>query len=253
MLLQIVERLRRLRQCLLGELRQRVHEMLRKFRVDPVADPGVAYQVDQADVLVDGRSAEETVLDLAPVVAPLALVENLTAVVEGGAQALGREGNVAATDQTEVHAGALGSDEPPGCDGVGRPVGLDAAAAGEVLAPALELDPQVADRLGVVTPAEHPRLEDPRLLAGRVDLPLPGGQQERQQHVHRRRLARAVHAAQQQPPAAEVQHLVLVLVDVDDPGPVQPPPLGRLPGRVRRFARSLDDHRRDGTRRVRHR
>ena len=61
---------------------------------------------------------------------------------------------------------------------------LDAAAAGEELAQALELDPQVADRLGVVAPAEHPRLEDPGLLAGRVDVALAGGEQERQQHVH---------------------------------------------------------------------
>jgi len=201
-------------------------------------------------VLVDGGPAEEALLDLAPVVAALALVIHV-AVVEGCPQAVGGERDVAASEQAEVDTGALRGDEPPGGDGVGLPVGLDAAAAGEVLAAALELDPQVADRLRVVTPAEHPRLQDPDLLAGRVDPPRPGGEQERQQHVHRRGLARAVHATQQQPPAAEVQHLVLVLVHVHDAGPVQPPPIGHLPADARRSTRcGLDHHRRDGTGRV---
>ena len=58
-----------------------------------------------------------------------------------------------------------------------------------------------------------------------VDAVLPGGQQEGQQHVHRRRLAGAIHAPQQQSTAAELEHLVLVPVDVDDARAVQPPAL----------------------------
>ena len=247
-LLEVVERLGGLRQRLFGQLRQRIQQMGREIDIDPVADAWAAHDVDQPDVLVDGCPAEETALHLPPVVATAAVAEHLVAV-QSDAQPVRRQRHAASLGQRHVDSRPLRRDEPPGRDRVRLPAGLDAAAAGEVLAPALELDPQVADRLGVVAPAEHPRLEDPALLAGRVDAALAGGEQERQQHVHRRRLARTVHAAQQQPPAPEMQHLVLVLVDVDDACAVQPPPptcrAGAVPARPP--ARRLDAHIPDGT------
>jgi len=244
-LLEIVERLRGLGQRLVGESRQRVDQVLGQLDVDPVADARRAHHVDQTDVLIERGTAEQVPLDRRSVVAAAVVPEHLVAV-ERGTQRVGRQGH-AALDQVQVHTRPAGRDEPPGVHRIGRAVGLDAAAADEELAVALELDPQVADRLGVVATAEHPALEDAALLAGGVDSPLPGGQQERQQHVHRRRLARAVDATQQQTPAAEVQHLVLVLVDVDDAGAVQAPAGRRcrhrraVPEAARRGAGPVDE------------
>ena len=63
---------------------------------------------------------------------------------------------------------------------------------------------------------------------------------------HRRGLSRTVDAPQQQPPPGEMQHLVLVLVDVDDARTAQPPPVGPPPGCIQRVGRVQQNHRQHG-------
>jgi hypothetical protein len=88
-----------------------------------------------------------------------------------------------------------------------------------------QLDPEVPLGLRFVAPRQHPGPEHAHLLASGVDASRLGLEQERQEHVHRRGLARPVDAAQQQAPTAELDGFVAVLVDVDDPGAVEHPPL----------------------------
>ncbi len=61
------------------------------------------------------------------------------------------------------------------------------------------------------------------MLAGRVDATSVGIEEERKEHVDRRRFAGAVDPAQEQPTTGEVQGLVGVLVHVGDTGPIEPP------------------------------
>ena len=131
----------------------------------------------------------------------------------------------AAGHQLEVDSGTLGGDEPPCRYPLRLAVGFDAASTHQELALPLELDPQISDRLGIFSSAEHPRFEDPALLTRRVDSALSGGQQKRQEHIHSSRLAGTVDPSQQQSAPGEVEHLVLVLVDVDDSRTIEPPPL----------------------------
>ena len=126
----------------------------------------------------------------------------------------------------KVDPGPSGRDEPPRRGFRRRLVRPDPTAAHEVLAAALELEPQVADWLLLLATGQHPRPQYTGLLAGSIDAPDVRLQEERQQHVHRRRLARAVHAAKQQTPSRERQHLVAVLIDVDDARSAEFPALG---------------------------
>lgn len=191
-----------------------------QVHVDAVADARAADLVEQADVLIDRRPVEEAQLDGAPILTTVPFGEHLVVIVERGSQCLPRQRN-AVGHQTQVCPRPFRGDEPPRGHTVGRSVGPDPASADEKLAPLLELDPQKTDRLGVVADVEHPGLQDAALLPGCVDATLAGRQQEGQEHVHRRRLAGAVHASQQQPAAGEFKHLVLILVDVDDSRTVQ--------------------------------
>ena len=112
---------------------------------------------------------------------------------------------------------------------LGRRAGAYAATADEVaklarlVFDAFELDPEVADRVRFLPARQHPRAQHAGLLTRRIDPPDVGLDQERQQHVHRRRLARSVDTTQEQPSTGEVDRLVAVLVDVQDPGTMKMP------------------------------
>ena len=79
-LVEVVEGLGGFGESLLGHLWQRVHQVVPEFQVDAVADPGAAHLVDETDVLLDGRPAEEPLLQGPPVVAPPRSAEHLVAV-----------------------------------------------------------------------------------------------------------------------------------------------------------------------------
>ncbi len=87
-----------------------------------------------------------------------------------------------------------------------------------------ELHPQVAEAVGLLEPVEHQPGEGGPAGARGVQGPGIAVQQVGQQHLQRLGLPRAVLAAQQQPPVAEGELLLVVLPDVLDAGAVQPEP-----------------------------
>src|SRR5207248_5212249 len=99
---------------------------------------------------------------------------------------------------------------------------------GAGLADAFELEPGVAHALEVAGAADEVPLHV--LVAGaewvellRVDVAVEA---ERQQELERLGLARGVVATQQEPAPGEIEHLVGVLVKVDDAGAPRPPARG---------------------------
>ena len=174
--------------------------------------------------------------DLLPVALAVLLAEHGIRS-EHGPQRLGAQ-RPAVLHEVEIDPGPARGDPPPRRDRIGRPAGLDAAPAGQVDAVPGELDPEVADGLRVVPAREHPGLENTGLLSCGVDFPGVAVEEERQKHVHGGRLAGAVDPSEQQPPAAECQDFVAVLVDVQDAGSIQHPPFAhppRLKGRQDRL------------------
>jgi hypothetical protein len=226
-LLEVLERLRGVVERQLGELRERVGEVVGKVEVDAVADPRAAHDMQQPQVLVEVGPPEQPSAHLGPVRGPL-IVRIDRVGTERHPQGIDAERR-AALDERKIDAGATVGEKPPGGHPVGRPVGTDSAAAREMLSAAAQLDPQVADRLLLVAARKHPRAEHAGLLARRVDPPRIGLEQERQEHVHRGGLARAVDPSQQQAAASEAEHLVAVLVDVRDAGSVEHPAVGHRP------------------------
>ncbi len=157
---------------------------------------------------------------------------NFTLLVEAGdfAQTIDHDHpvhvQVGSQLKVEVDPGSTLGDEPPVVDRVRGAACLDAAAEREVILTVRNFEPQIAGRLGLVSPGEHPRSQHPGLFARSVDPADIGIEEEREQHVHRRRFAGPVHAAKQQTPSRERQHLVAVLVDVDDARSAEFPALG---------------------------
>lgn len=127
-------------------------------------------------------------------------------------------------DEAQVNTGAAPGHEPPRGDAVRAAVRPYPASHHEVPIAISELDPEVALGLLLVPAREHPGPKHTRLLPGGIDAPCVSLQQERQQHVHRRRLAGTVHTTEQQTPTAELQGLIRVLVDVDDSCSLESPP-----------------------------
>ena len=85
-----------------------------------------------------------------------------------------------------------------------------------------QLDPEVAGPgpAGAARAVAHQPQQLTALPAGRGHPRLVAVEHERQQHLHRLALARAVGAAQQQPPVGEVEDLLVVLPDVEHAGAV---------------------------------
>lgn len=235
MVLEVLEGLRGVGDRLLGHRWEGLADAAGQVGVHAVTHAGVADLVQQREVAGRVGAAEEPLGDLDAVVRGRG-EDSVRA--ELGAQPVGRQRNLPLGER-ELDLRAARGGEPPGGDPVGVPPGADPASDGAVAAlardvgiGAAELDPQVAGALRLVCVGEHPGLEDAGLLTGGVDAAGVGLEQERQQHVHRRRLAGAVDAAQQQPAAREVQRLVLVLVDVEYPGARRLPTVRRHRHRV---------------------
>jgi hypothetical protein len=133
--------------------------------------------------------------------------------------------------QREFVADLQGGDEERGPCLSGRRGCLDRGAQREPVRLALvvhpgELGPQVAETVGARGPAiEHQPFQRCLAAAGGVEPPGVAVEQERQQDLQRLGLARAVLAAQQQPPVAEGE-LVVVLPHLVDSGAGEPEPAG---------------------------
>jgi len=224
MLLQILQRLGGVLECGLRELRESILEILRQVRIESIPHARVAHDAQQVEVLLEVGAAEEASANLVAVGCALVVAVDY-AGLDHRAQPVGRQRN-APLDQVQIDARPARRDEPPRGHALGRAVGADAASEAHVRIAPGQLDPEISLRLWFVAARQHPRAQHPRLLARGVDASRVAVEQERQQHVHGGRLARSVHAAQQQPAAAEVQRLVLVLVDVQDPCTAEPPALG---------------------------
>ena len=239
-LLELLERCRRVVDRRVGQLGQRVVEVLRQIDVDPVADTRVPHDVQQAEVLVEvGPSVQPAAQD-ASVCGSSVLGPHRIAADLGAELLRGQRGASAASDrlhEVEVDARSTVGHEPPVPHRVGVAVRLDPASERDVVLVACHLQPQVAGGLRFVAAREHPRAQHPRLFACRVDATHVRVEQERQQHVHRGRLARTVDAAQQEPTATEVQRLLAVLEHVDDAGPLEPPAIAH-PGDANEAERS---------------
>lgn len=130
MLLQVLEGLRRIVEGRLGELRQRILQILRQLRIEAIPDPGVAHDAQQMQMLLDIGAAEEPAAKLRAVVRALLLSIDRVRP-DCGPQGLATERHPA-VDEMQVEARPARGDEPPGRDLLRGAAGADAAAEGEI-------------------------------------------------------------------------------------------------------------------------
>ena len=88
-----------------------------------------------------------------------------------------------------------------------------------------ELHPEVAGAVLLAVPVEHQPQQAGVVARGRRHPLLVAVQHERQQHLQRLRLAGAVGPAQQQPAVRELEHLLVVLPDVEHARAGEPEPV----------------------------
>ena len=174
-------------------------------------------------VLLEAREAEHLVVQKPPVVA--GGVGEVVVVPELLDELAPRERVGAAPEQEVVPDPPAAQEEVPALDALAASIRLHPDRAGDVLEPLRpepgELEPHVADPLLVVDAADEVPLHLLRALGEGVE-PVRADvavECEREDELERLRLAGGVVAAEQQPPVGELEDLVVVLVEVDDPGP----------------------------------
>ncbi len=132
-------------------------------------------------------------------------------------------------EQLKINTGSPIRDKPPCIDRIGGTVGLNATPDSDIInlcfgiLLASKFQPKITNRLFFVATRQHPGFQHPGLLACRIDTTGFAGQQERQQHIHRRRLTRAVNTTQQQPPVPKAEDFVFVLINISDAGTTELP------------------------------
>ncbi len=136
--------------------------------------------------------------------------------------------------QAEIEADAGVGDEPPrvadllrgrGCL---QPQATRHEPLDTVAVHAAQFHPRVADPVrAAVIVVQHQPADADRVETFGAQLPQVAVQAQRQQQFQGARLPGTVGALEDRPAAGEVELLLVVLPDVDDPAPVQPPAVGR--------------------------
>ena len=212
----------------LRQLRERALQVRREVNIDAVTDPWTPHDMKEADVLLEVSPTEEPGAHFGAVVAPSFMGEHRRRSQERSQGVNGQRR--APVQKGEIHPGSLIGDEPPCGDAIRRRIGANAAAADHVVdftrlgVDPLELDPEIANRIRLLPARKHPRAQHAGLLTGGVDAAHVRLEQEGQEHVHRCRLARSVHATEQQTSAGQLDRLVAVLVHVEDARSIETPP-----------------------------
>jgi hypothetical protein len=194
---------------LIGELWQRALSATGQFGVDPVADARAAHDVQEPDVLIEVRSAEQPGARLFPTV-------DTAIVAEHGMRPDHRAERIHTErrpriEEGEVDAGSLIRNESPCGDPLRRRAGAYAAAEYEVeelacrLGEPLKLDPEVADRVRFLPAGEHPRAQHVGLLAGGIDAAHIGFDEEGQHMFMAVDLPEPLtHRSSSRPPASSI-------------------------------------------------
>ena len=225
----LIEALRGALEQVAVDLGQRIGEELVQHllveRIRELRPPQCALEADLLDQPLHARVAEHDLVEPLPVGARLRECLASEPGDELG-ELVTSERLLALPDQLEIEPDtAVRHVEETGLDLVPFLVGVEAHAERRVLGPGprvvmAELEPRVADPVRVLAVHEQVPLHLPCVLAERVEL---GGrhvafEEEREEQLHRLRLAGPVRPAQEQAPISEFEDLVAVLEDVDDPG-----------------------------------
>jgi hypothetical protein len=225
--LQIVEVVRDRIQHLVLDRRQGLAQFDRELAgLDPVADRRAAQAVEQMNqIAVPAGVADAEDLAAHPSAVVPGIVQQ-RAVTQRLPEPLDRH-RLAVHDQVHVDADPQRGDQigEPGLGGRGRPA-YDGAQGEEVLDAVLvhaaQLEPGESLPVHAGRALAHQPAEGGPAGPGRIDALRVAVEQERQQHLQSLGLARAVLAAKQEPAVLELEHLIVVLPDVADPGAVQP-------------------------------
>ncbi|GAA0926865.1 hypothetical protein GCM10009559_12300 [Pseudonocardia zijingensis] len=226
---ELVERVARGADGVVVDLRQRLDELFGEAgRFDVLADLGLPQPVQQSQqfVVLQRLEPEQGATDVL-LVRPGRVEEVPAPLLDSAAQPLTGEW-AGVVLELQVDADASRKGEVPGRGLSGRLRRPHTDAAGERPGRGSELDPQVAGPVLAGVPVEH-EPEQARVVApGRGHAGLVAVEDEGQQHLERLRLARAVGAAQQQPPVGELEDLVVVLPDVEDARAGEPEAVAHL-------------------------